>query len=142
MQTLLQDLRFSIRTLRRSPGFALTAILTLALGIGSVTSVFSVVNSVLLKPFAFPEPNRLVVLRETTREMNYAPIPDNYKHYLNWKANSKTLADAAIFRNNTFSVSSGTDHPEITGGLDISPEFFSVLGVRPALGRRDRKSVV
>ena len=135
MQTLLQDLRFSIRTLRRSPGFALTAILTLALGIGSITSVFSVVNSVLLKPFAFPEPNRLVVLRETTREMNYAPIPDNYKHYLNWKANSKTLADAAIFRNNTFSVSSGTDHPEIAGGLDISPEFFSVLGVEPALGR-------
>src|ERR1700678_420275 len=135
MQTLLQDLRFSIRTLRKSPGFALTAILTLALGIGSVTSVFSVVNSVLLKPFAFPEPNRLVVLRETAREMNYAPFPDNYKHYLNWKANSKTLAGAAIFRNNTFSVSAGTDHPEIVGGLDISPEFFSVLGAEPALGR-------
>ena len=135
MQTLLQDLRFSIRTLRKSPGFALTAILTLALGIGSVTSVFSVVNSVLLKPFAFPEPNRLVVLRETAREMNYAPFPDNYKHYLNWKDNSKTLAGAAIFRNNTFSVSAGTDHPEIVGGLDISPEFFSVLGVEPALGR-------
>jgi len=112
MQTLLQDLRFSIRTLRRSPGFALTAILTLALGVASVTSVFSVVNSVLLKPFAFPESNRLVVLRETTRELNYAAYPDNYKHYLNWKANSKTLADAAIFRNNTFSVSSGTDHPK------------------------------
>ena len=135
MQTLLQDLRFSIRTLRRSPGFALTAILTLALGVASVTSVFSVVNSVLLKPFAFPESNRLVVLRETTRELNYAAYPDNYKHYLNWKANSKTLADAAIFRNNTFSVSSGTDHPEIVGGLDISPELFSVLGVEPALGR-------
>jgi predicted permease len=135
MQTLLQDLRFSIRALRRSPGFALTAILTLALGIGSVTSVFSVVNSVLLKPFSFPEPNRLVVLRETQRVLNYTPSPDNYKHYLNWKANSKTLADAAIFRNGTFSVSSGTDHPEIVSGLDISPEFFSVLGTEPVLGR-------
>jgi predicted permease len=135
MQTLLQDLRFSIRTLRKSPGFALTAILTLALGIGSVTSVFSVVNSVLLKPFAFPHPERLVILRETARELNYAPSPDNYKHYLNWKANSKTLADAAIFRNNTFSVSTGTDHPRIVGGLNISSEFFSVLGVEPALGR-------
>jgi predicted permease len=135
MQTLLQDLRFSIRTLRRSPGFALIAILTLALGIASVTSIFSVVNSVLLKPFAFPEANRLVVLRETARELNYAPFPDNYKHYLNWKVNSKTLANAAIFRNSTFSVSSETDHPEIVGGLNISPEFFSVLGVEPALGR-------
>jgi predicted permease len=135
MRTSLQDLRFSIRTLRKSPGFALTAILTLALGIGSVTSVFSVVNSVLLKPFAFPQPNSLVVLRETTREFNYAPSPDNYKHYLNWKTNSKTLVDAAIFRNSTFSVSSGTDHPEILGGLVTSPEFFSVLGVEPMLGR-------
>jgi predicted permease len=135
MQTLLQDLRFSIRTLRKSPGFAVTAILTLALGIGSVTSVFSVVNSVLLKPFAFPQADRLVVLRETARERNNAPYPDNYKHYLNWKANSKTLADAAIFRNNTFSVSSGTDHPEILGGLNLSPEFFSVLGIEPMVGR-------
>jgi predicted permease len=135
MQTLLQDLRFSIRTLRRSPGFAFTAILTLALGVASVTSVFSVVDSVLLKPFAFPESNRLVVLRETRHELNYAAYPDNYKHYLNWKATSKTLADAAIFRNNTVSVSSGTDHPEIVGGLEISPEFFSVLGIEPALGR-------
>ncbi len=135
MRTPLQDLRFSIRTLRKSPGFALTAILTLALGIGSVTSVFSVVNSVLLKPFAFPQPNSLVVLRETTREFNYAPSPDNYKHYLNWKTNSKTLVDAAIFRNSTFSVSSGTDHPEIVGGLVTSPEFFSVLRVEPMLGR-------
>jgi len=135
MQTLSQDLRFSIRTLRKSPGFALTAVLTLALGIGSVTSVFSVVNSVLLKPFSFPEPDRLVILRETARELNSEPSPDNYKHYLNWKANSKTLANAAIFRNDTFSVSSGTDHPEIVGGLNISPEFFSVLGVQPTLGR-------
>jgi predicted permease len=135
MQTLLQDLRFSVRTLRKSPGFALTAILTLALGIGSVTSVFSVVNSVLLKPFAFPHADRLVVLRETSGELNGAPYPDNYKHYLNWKANSKTLSDAAIFRNSTFSVSSGTDHPEILGGLEISPEFFSVLGAEPVMGR-------
>jgi hypothetical protein len=135
MQALLQDLRFSIRTLRKSPGFALTAILTLALGIASVTAVFSVVNSVLLKPFDFPEPNRLVVLRETMRELNYAPFPDNYKHYLNWKANAKTLANSAIFNNKTFSVSAGTDHPSIVGGLSISPEFFSVLGVTPILGR-------
>src|ERR1700744_4687317 len=64
MPTFLQDLRFSVRTLRKSPGFALTAILTLALGIGAVTSIFSVVESVLLRPFSFPDPGRLVMLRE------------------------------------------------------------------------------
>ncbi len=131
---ILQDLRFSIRTLRRSPGFALTALLTLGLGIGSVTSVFSVVNSVLLKPFAFYDPGRLVVVREVARERNEPPGPDNYKHYLNWKTNSKALTDAAIFRNRGYSVSADTDHPDIVHGLEISPNLFSVLGVQPVLG--------
>ncbi|MGA9896485.1 MAG: ABC transporter permease [Terriglobales bacterium] len=135
MHILLQDLRFSIRTLRKSPGFALTAVLTLGLGIGSVTSVFSVVNSVLLKPFAFHDPARLVVLREIARERNEPPGPDNYKHYLNWKTNSQTLTDAAIFRNRGYSVSADTDHPSIVDGLEISPNLFSVLGVQPFLGR-------
>ncbi|MFZ0285859.1 MAG: ABC transporter permease [Terriglobales bacterium] len=135
MHTFLQDLRFSIRTLRKSPGFALIAVLTLGLGIGSVTSVFSVVNSVLLKPFAFQDPGRLVVLREVARERNEPPGPDNYKHYLNWKTNSKTLTDAAIFRNRGYSVSADTDHPSIVDGLEISPNLFSVLGVQPFLGR-------
>jgi predicted permease len=135
MHTLLQNLRFSVRTLRRSPGFALTAVLTLGLGVGSVTSVFSVVNSVLLKPFAFHDPGRLVVLREATRERNEPPGPVNYKHYLNWKTNSKALTDAAIFRNRGYSVSADTDHPNIVDGLEISPNLFSVLGVQPVLGR-------
>ena len=132
---ILQDVRFSTRTLRRSPGFALTALLTLGLGIGSVTSVFSAVNSVLLKPFAFHDPGRLVVVREVDRERNEPPGPDNYKHYLNWKTNSKSLTDAAIFRNRGYSVSADTDHPDIVHGLEISPNLFSVLGVQPVLGR-------
>jgi len=134
MQSLFQDLRFSIRTLRKSPGFVLTALLTLSLGIGSVTSLFSVVNSILLKPFAFHDPGRLVVLRETTREQS-EPDPDNYKHYLNWRTNSKTLADAAIFQNQGYSVSADTDHPNIVEGLGVSPNFFAVLGTEPVLGR-------
>jgi predicted permease len=131
----LQDLRLSIRTLRKSPGFALTALLTLGLGIGSVTAVFSVVNSVLLKPFAFHDPGRLVVVREGAREQNEPPGPVNYNHYLNWKTNSKTLTDAAIFRNRAYSVSADTDHPNVVEGLEISPNLFSVLGVQPVLGR-------
>ncbi len=135
MQSVLQDLRFGFRSLRKSPGFAFFAILTLGLGIGSVTSVFSVVNSVLLKPFAFHDPERLVVMREAARDHNVPPGPDNYQHYLNWKTNTKALTDAAIFGNRTYSVSTDTDHPNIVQGLEISPNLFSVLGVQPVLGR-------
>jgi predicted permease len=135
MQNVLQDLRFGIRLLRKSPGFAFFAILTLGLGIGSVTSVFSVVNSVLLKPFAFHDPERLVVMREAARERNDPPGPDNYQHYLNWQANTKALTDVAIFGNRGYSVSTDTDHPNIVQGLEISPNLFSVLGVQPVLGR-------
>jgi predicted permease len=130
-----RDLRLSIRTLRKSPGFAVTSLLTLGLGIGSVTAIFSVVNSVLLKPFAFHDPERLVVMREGARERNEPPGPDNYQHYLNWKTNSKALTDAAIFGNRGYSVSTDTDHPTIVDGLEISPNLFSVLGVQPVLGR-------
>ena len=135
MPTLFQDLRFSLRSLRRSPGFALTAILTLALGIGAVTSVFSVVNAVLLKPFAYRNPDRLVVLREKVKELMSVPLPVNYRHYLYWKENSRTLDDAAILENQDVSLSLDTAHPEMVGSLVVSPNFFGVLGISPVLGR-------
>lgn len=139
MQTLLQDARLSLRQLGQSMGFTVTAILTLALGIGAVTSVFSVVDSILLKPFAFPHPERVVVLRETVQELaNGVPLPDNYKHYLNWQAQSRTIEGAAILRPDSFSVGVGSDHPQIVNGLRISPNFFSVLGIGPARGRSFR----
>src|SRR5271170_2456006 len=133
----LADVRFSVRRLRKSPGFALTAILTLALGIGAVTSVFSAVNAVLLKPFAFREPGRLIILREVVEEMRaqYPAVPFNYMHYLRIKKDSKTLQDAAIFKNHGVSVSTGGDHPRIIGSMLVSPNFFSVLGVQPVIGR-------
>ena len=132
-----QDIRFSIRQLRKSPGFALTAILTLALGIGAVASVFSVVNAVLLKPFAYRDPGRLVVMREVVEEMRdqYPAVPFNYLHYLRLKKDSKTLQDATVFENKGVSVSTNGDHPNIIGAVSVSPNFFQVLGVQPFLGR-------
>jgi predicted permease len=132
-----QDIRFSTRQLRKSPGFALTAILTLALGIGAVASIFSVVNAVLLKPFAYRDPGRLVVMREVVEEMRdqYPAVPFNYLHYLRLKKDSKTLQDATVFENKGVSVSTNGDHPNIIGAVSVSPNFFQVLGVQPILGR-------
>jgi len=131
------DIRFSIRQLRKSPGFTLTAILTLALGIGAVASVFSVVNAVLLKPFAYHDPGRLVVMREVVEEMRdqYPALPFNYLHYLRLKKDSKTIEDATVFQNHGVSVSTNDDHPHIIGAVSVSPNFFHVLGVQPILGR-------
>ncbi|MGA7886031.1 MAG: ABC transporter permease [Acidobacteriaceae bacterium] len=135
MPRFFQDLRFSVRTLRQSPGFALTAILTLALGIGAVTSIFSVVDSVLLKPLALPHPGQLVMLRETDTPIAPGAIPDNPRHVDNWESNAKLISGAAMFQHGAFSVSAGTDHPEIVQGMQVAPSFFSVIGVQPVFGR-------
>jgi predicted permease len=137
MTSPLLALRVSIRQLRKSPGFALTAILTLALGIGAAVSVFSVVDAVLLKPFAFRDPGRLTVMREVVDEMRsqYPAVPFNYRHFLRLKKDSKTLEDAAIFQEHGASVSSAQDHPHIVGAVAVSQNFLPLLGVQPAMGR-------
>ena len=109
MQSLLQDLRYALRQLWKSKGFALTAFLTIAVGVGAVTAIFSVVDTVLLKPYPFREPGQVVVWRESIREMeNVSPLlPDNYRHYQNLRAHSNSLQDAAIMQTWGFSVSTG-----------------------------------
>jgi predicted permease len=132
-----RDVRYAGRQLRRSPGFALTAILTLALGIGAATSVFSVVNGVLLRPLAFRDPDKLVVMREVIDEGRHdgTADPDSYRHYVRLKHDTKTLEDAAIFQPTDMSVSQTGDHPNIVGAVVSSPNLLRVLGVQPMLGR-------
>jgi len=133
-----RDIRYAVRQLRKSPGFALTAILTLALGIGAATSVFSVVNAVLLKPFAFRDPDRIVVMREEVEDearSERTATPDNYRHFLRLKKTAATLEDAAIFAQRGMSVSPNGDHPRIAGAVIASPNLFRLLGVQPILGR-------
>src|SRR5579872_2165478 len=137
MRNWFSDLRHAVRVLSKSPGFALTSIITLALGIGAVTAVFSVVNSVILQPYAFRDPGQLVVWHETIQEVSnrYPFVPDNYRHYLNLKAHSSKIQEAAIFQDTSFAVTVGNAHPEIVKGLNVSANFFSVLGSTPVLGR-------
>ena len=136
-EEVLRDVRIALRQLRRSPGFALTAILTLALGIGAVTAMFSVVNTVLLKPFAFPNQDRLVVMREILVQEHDKRVeaPDNYRHMMRLKSTAKTLEDIAIIQTRGLSVSPSGDRPNIVGALEVSPNFFRVLGIQPAMGR-------
>jgi len=138
LEQAARDIRYAVRQLRKSPGFAFTAILTLALGIGAATSVFSVVNAVLLKPFAFRDPDHLVVLREVVEDEvrgERTATPDNYRHFLRLKKDAKTIEDAAIFSQNGVSVSRNDDHPRIVGAVSASPNLFRLLGVQPILGR-------
>jgi len=137
MKSWTNDLGYALRQLRKSKGFAFTALLTIALGVGAVTAVFSVVNTVLLRPYPFRDPGQIVVWRETIQEIQQAEplLPDNYRHYLNLKGRATSIQDAAIVQTAGFSVSVGVDHPQMTEGLAVSPNFFSVLGVTPLMGR-------
>jgi len=133
LETLLQDIRYGVRTLRKSPGFALVAVLTLALGIGANTAIFSVINAVLLKPLPFQEPDRLVQLWETE------PAPGNFPltgpDYLDWQEQNHTLESSALYSwPRSFNASSSGEAQPVTA-ITTQANFFTVLGVKPALGR-------
>src|ERR1700722_12127045 len=99
MQRLLQDLRFALRQVRKSPGFALTTILTLALGIGATTTIFSLVNAVLLRPLPFPEQDRLVWLQIESRNSGVA-VPENvsYPDFFDWRSQQRSFSGIASYR--------------------------------------------
>ncbi|HEX8501478.1 MAG TPA: ABC transporter permease [Pyrinomonadaceae bacterium] len=132
MKTLWQDLRFGARVLLRQPGFALVAVLTLAVGVGANTVIFSVVNGVLLKSLPYPEPERLVALTETsqTSRVMAAAFPD----YLDWRAGQSVFENMAA-RMPAGGVLTGGGEPERVTGRWVTASFFPTLGVRPRAGR-------
>ena len=139
MTTLLQDLRYALRQLRRSPGFTLVAVLTLALGIGANTTIFSVMNATLLKRISFPDPDRLVLVWQT-----YGKAPGNYNivsapNYWDFEKQNHVFEGIALCdsvgRGYNLSASGSSREPEQVPGLRVSANFFSVLGVQPFLGR-------
>jgi putative ABC transport system permease protein len=133
VDTTIQDLRFAARTLRKNPGYAVAAILTLALGIGANTAIFSVIDGVVLRPLAYPEPQRLVALDEPTE-----PLPVDrsfaYQDFVDCARQAHSFAAIAAWRNLGASLTS-PGAPEYVNRREVSASYFSVLGVRMALGR-------
>jgi predicted permease len=132
VEDLLQDLRYAARTLRKSPGFALIAVLTLALGIGANTSLFSVVNGVLLNPLSYPQSDRLVALYSKRLGFQHASNP--YLNFLDWVRDNRSFSALAAWRNDFLSLT-GIGDPESLPTEMVSASFFPLLGVKPAAGR-------
>src|SRR5580704_3317132 len=128
-----QDMRYAGRVLRKSPGFAAIAILTLALGIGANSAIFSVVNATLLKPLPFRHPEKVVALWQTESAPGSYPLTG--QDYLDWKARNKGFADMALYSwPSRVNLSTG-DSPEGATVTLVEANFFELLGVRPQLGR-------
>src|SRR5580658_8871931 len=129
---LRQDLRYTARTLARSPGFALTAILVLALGVGANTAAFSVTDFVLIRPLPFPEPGRLVNLWE--KEPGYPQIELSPANYVDWKHMSKSFDGMGAFWDTSVNLV-GQGDPERLEGAATTADLFPLLGVQPMMGR-------
>jgi predicted permease len=132
MHTALQDVRYALRQMRSNRGFAIVAVLTLALGIGANTVIFSVVNGVLLSPLPFFKPDQLVMLHENKPNFEGGSI--SYPNFRDWQKENHTFSSIAIGRGYAFSLT-GIGEAEQVKGEFVSSEFFSQLGVNPLVGR-------
>jgi predicted permease len=132
VKNLIQDLRYAVRMLANSPVFTVVAVLTLALGIGGNTAIFSVVNAVLLRPLPFHNPEQLVILSEKSPQFDEMSVA--YQNYEDWRSRSHSFTEMAAFRSETFNLS-GTGAAEHVQARQVSASLLTLLGVHPALGR-------
>lgn len=135
MNTLLQDIRYGIRNLLKTPGFTAVAILTLALGIGANSALFSVVNGVLLNPLPYPEPDKLISVYAKTSSFGNSSI--TYLNFLDWRKNNHSFSSISARRNDDLFLT-GVGEGERLRGVMISADFFTVMGVNPIAGRTFR----
>jgi putative ABC transport system permease protein len=134
MQTLWQDLRYGARMLLKKPGFTLIAVITLALGIGANTAIFSVVNAVLLRPLPYPEPEKLVRLLAMDMSRGARSISASMPDYREWEKRNQSFAQLAAYSTTNYNIS-GEEEPERALGARVDTDFFALLGVNPAQGR-------
>ncbi|MFL5579609.1 MAG: ABC transporter permease [Gemmatimonadaceae bacterium] len=132
---MLQDVRFALRTLRKSPGFTLVAVATLALGLGAVATIYSAVEAMLLRPLPFVDQGRLVRVYATKGGDRDVEVSDG--QFVDLRARQRVFSDAAIYEDREFSLLAGSEPEHLSGGR-VSPSLFRLLGARPLLGRAFR----
>src|SRR2546426_8875511 len=137
VEHLMRDVRFAARTLGRNPGFTTVAVLTLALGIGANTAIFSVVNAVLLRPLPFPQAERLVLIWATNERSGNTTDVASYPDFEDWKTQSRSFDAMAAFTTRGMTLD-GADGAEPVLAVQVTPGFFEALGVSPSLGRTFR----
>jgi predicted permease len=137
VESLLQDGRYGLRMMQRNPGFTFVVVLTLALGIGANTAIFSVVNAVLLRPLPFAEPSRLARVWHVPPARSFPGMTRfavSAANYLDWRDQNHVFENMAIYTGASFTLT-GRGEPESLTSIPVSPNFFTVLGVQPLLGR-------
>src|SRR5262245_53628351 len=139
MASLWQDVRYAVRTLSRSPGFSAVAILTLAVTIGAITAIFSVVNGVLLRSMPFSDPASLVIVYEAMPKAIASPIGFSAPDYVGFEQRVRSFTGLAAFGNKEYELS-GVTQPERVTAARVSATIFDVLGVQPRIGRAFTKN--
>ncbi len=136
MESLLKDLRYAVRSLIRAPGFTISAVLTLALGIGANTAIFSIVDGVLLRPAPFAAADRLMMMWETDRNSGTTREPSSLPDFLDFQQRSKTFAQLAAFASTDLTLTPANGDPERVVALAVTAGFAPTLGIVPAAGRQ------
>src|SRR5258708_2164988 len=134
VETLLQDIRFAIRVLAKMPGFTITAIIALALGIGANSAIFSVINTTLLRPLPYIESERLAWISENNLSNDIKEEAASPPDYADWKSQSLSFSDMAAFGRASLTLT-GNGEPERVIAANVSYNLFPLLGVSPSLGR-------
>jgi putative ABC transport system permease protein len=137
MTNLWQDVRYGVRSLLKKPGFAFVAVLTLALGIGANSTIFSFVNAVLLRPLPYANPERLVALDENSSKQGVAAMGVSFPNFLDWREQNHVFEGIAAYGEDTYTLSGGGE-PEQVPGARISSGLFEILGIQPMMGRTFR----
>src|SRR3954465_7237445 len=134
---LFNDLRYTLRMLRKSPLFTLAVVFTVALGIGANTAIFSVVNAVMLRPLPYEQPRRLVWIAEKNDKLNLPTFATSVLNYLSWKEQSRTFEPLAALGFTSFNLTGQGEPEQFTGG-NVTPSLFPMLGLKPVVGRSFR----
>src|SRR5580700_9918691 len=132
MNGFRQDLRYALRQFVKTPGLTAIVVITIALGVGANSALFSVVNGVLLNPLPYPHPDQLITLHESKPNFEHGSI--SFPNFRDWRKDNHTFSAMAISRGYAFSLTGAGEAIQLSGEF-VSADFFSILGVRPLLGR-------